>query len=178
MTTRFVAWWCQRTFGCWGMWGDAAGDNVNHPFYRNTAFSRGGKAHVAFSPTKISQLTDGTTHVLLFAEKFVDPSSYEPVKFDEEAAQAPWGVPIAFTDMGYYQGWNWSTMRCSMYGPIRDEPLGALAYWQMFGSAHVEGINAAFADGSVRGLRYEIANAVFQLLCRRDDGMVIDASAF
>jgi len=162
--------------GCWNFWGDAAGDNQNHPFYRNTAFSRGGKANVAFPPTKLAQLTDGTSNVVLFAEKFVDPTRYEPVKFDEEPPQAPWGVPIAFTDMGYYQGWNWSTLRCSMFGPIRDEPLDKIAYWQMFGSAHVEGINASFADGSVRAVSYEIANAVFQLLCRRDDGRLIDAS--
>lgn len=79
--------------------------------------------------------------------------------------------------MGYYQGWNWSTLRCSMYGPIRDEPLSTIAYWQMFGSAHAEGINASFADGSVRALSYEIANVIFQLICRRDDGKVIDARA-
>ncbi|MGD9632449.1 MAG: DUF1559 domain-containing protein [Pirellulales bacterium] len=162
--------------GCWNMWGDGMGDNLNHPFYRNTAFSRGGKANVAFAASKLAQLTDGTSNVVLFAEKFIDPARYEPGRFDEETPQAPWGN-IAFADMGFYQGWNWSTVRCSMYGPVRDEPLGAIAYWQMFGSAHVEGLNAAFADGSVRGISYEIANAVFQLLCRRDDGTVIDASA-
>lgn len=162
--------------GCWNMWGDGAGDNLNHPFYHNTAFSRGGKANVAFPASKLAQLTDGTSNVVFFAEKFVDPARYEPGRFDEETPLAPWGN-IAFTDMGYYQGWNWSTMRCSMYGPIRDEPLGTIAYWQMFGSAHVEGLNAAFADGSVRDIGYEIANAVFQLLCRRDDGMLVDASA-
>jgi prepilin-type N-terminal cleavage/methylation domain-containing protein/prepilin-type processing-associated H-X9-DG protein len=163
--------------GCWNIWGDAAGDNVNHPFYRNTAFVRGGKASVAFTPGKLAQLTDGTSNVVLFAEKFVDPSRYEPIKLDEEPIQPPWPISIAFTDMGYYHGWHWSTLRCSMYGPIPDQPLASLAYWQMFGSAHVDGINAAFADGSVRAIRYEIANAVFQLLCRKDDGTAIDAGA-
>jgi prepilin-type processing-associated H-X9-DG protein len=79
--------------------------------------------------------------------------------------------------MGYYHGWNWATMRCSMYGPIRDQPLANIAYWQMFGSAHPQGINVVFADGSVRSIGYTIANSVFQLLCRKDDGMLIDASA-
>jgi prepilin-type processing-associated H-X9-DG protein len=64
-----------------------------------------------------------------------------------------------------------------MYGPVPDQPYEAIAYWQMFGSAHAEGISAAFADGSVRGVSYQIANAVFQLLCRKDDGQLIDATA-
>jgi prepilin-type N-terminal cleavage/methylation domain-containing protein/prepilin-type processing-associated H-X9-DG protein len=162
---------------CWNFWGDKTGDNINHPFYRSTTFVRGGKADVAFLPSRLAQLTDGTTNVLMMAEKFMDPSRYVPVKLDEEPPQVPWGVPIAFTDMGYYHGWNWGTMRCSMYGPIPDQPLTNLAYWQMFGSAHPDGINAVFADGSVRSISYAISNPIFQLLCRKDDGMLIDASA-
>jgi prepilin-type N-terminal cleavage/methylation domain-containing protein/prepilin-type processing-associated H-X9-DG protein len=162
--------------GCWNYWGDNTGDNENHSFYRNTAFVRGGKATVAFPAGRLAQLTDGTSNVLLFAEKFVDPTRYEPAKLDEEPPQAPWNVSIAFTDMGYHHGWHWSTLRCSMYGPIPDQPLDTLAYWQMFGSAHTDGLNAAFADGSVRAIRYDVVNAVFQLLCRKDDGLAIDTS--
>ena len=163
--------------GCWNFWADSQGDNQDHPFYRNTTFVRGGKATQPFPPARLGQLTDGTSNVLMFAEKFVDPSRYEPPKLDEEPPQAPWNVPLAFTDMGYFNGWNWSTLRCSMYGPIQDQPLRTIAYWQMFGSAHVEGVNAAFADGSVRLIRYDIANPIFQLLCRKDDGTAIDATA-
>jgi hypothetical protein len=64
--------------------------------------------------------------------------------------------------------------------PIRtilDQELSSIAYWQMFGSAHVQGINSVFSDGSVRTVNYEIANAIFQLLCRKDDGQTIDAGA-
>lgn len=111
----------------------------------------------------------------MMAEKFVDPTRYRPIKLDEEEPQPPW-PSIAFTDMGYYQGWNWGTMRCSMYGPIPDQPLATIAYWQMFGAAHPNGINAVFADGSVRPISYSIANPIFQLLCRNDDGMLIDAT--
>ena len=86
-------------------------------------------------------------------------------------------MSIAFTDMGYYHGWNWGTMRCSMWGPIPDQPLGTIAYWQMFGSAHSSGVHAVFADGSVRTISYTISNPVFQLLCRKDDAQMIDAGA-
>jgi prepilin-type N-terminal cleavage/methylation domain-containing protein/prepilin-type processing-associated H-X9-DG protein len=163
--------------GCWNIWGDNTGDDVNHPFYRNTVFVRGGKRDTAFPPGRIAQVTDGTSNVLMVAEKFVDPSRYLPVKLDEEPPQAPWGAPLGFTDMGYYTGFFWSTTRCSMYGPVPDQPLENLAYWQMFGSAHSQGINAVFADGSVRPISYSVANAIFQLLCRKDDGQSVDASA-
>jgi prepilin-type N-terminal cleavage/methylation domain-containing protein/prepilin-type processing-associated H-X9-DG protein len=167
--------------GCWNIWGDpgpaGTGDTENYPFYRNTAFVRGGKKEVAYPPGKLTHLTDGTSNVLMIAEKFVDPDRYQPIKVDEEAPQPPWGVSLAFTDMGYHNGFHWSTMRCSMWGPIQDQPLGTIAYWQLFGSAHSNGINGVFADGSVRSLSFDIANAVFQLLCRKDDGVQIDVTA-
>ncbi len=163
--------------GCWNYWGDNKGDDVNHPFYRNTYFVRSGKASTAFPPGRMAEVTDGTSNVLMFAEKFVDPTRYEPVKFDEEPIQAPWPIPISFTDMGYYHGWHWSVLRCSQWGPIQDQELSNFAYWQMFGSAHSAGINAVFGDGSVRMISYEISNPVFQLLCRKDDSQLIESDA-
>jgi prepilin-type processing-associated H-X9-DG protein len=65
-----------------------------------------------------------------------------------------------------------------MYGPIPDQPYTTTAYWQMFGSAHPEGINAVFADGSVRTISFTIANSVFQLLCRKNDKQIIDPASF
>jgi hypothetical protein len=61
-----------------------------------------------------------------------------------------------------------------MYGPIRDQPYKNIAYWQMFGSAHPAGISAVFTDGSVRGIAYRIPNPLFQLMCRKNDGMTLD----
>jgi prepilin-type N-terminal cleavage/methylation domain-containing protein len=55
--------------GCWNFWGDNTGDLINHPFYRNTTFVRGGKGATRFPPGRLAQLTDGTTHVLMVAEK-------------------------------------------------------------------------------------------------------------
>lgn len=162
--------------GCWNWWHDGNGDSVNHPYYRNTVLVRGGKSGVAFQPGEMSDVTDGTSNVLLLAEKFVDPTRYQPAPLAADPASI-WG-PLSFTDMGYYQGWNWSTMRCSMYGPIRDQPYQSIAYWQMFGSAHTSGINAAFTDGSVRGISFSVPNPLFQLLCRKNDGLQIDITGF
>jgi prepilin-type processing-associated H-X9-DG protein len=163
--------------GCWNIWGENAGDDLNHPFYRNTVFVRGGKRDTAFPPGRLPQLSDGTSNVLMISEKFIDPQYYFPVKMDEEPVHPTWGVPLYFTDMGYYSGFFWSTARCSMYGPVPDQPLDQLAYWLMFGSAHSEGVNAVFADGSVHHVGYAISNMVFQLLCRKADGQQVNASA-
>ena len=161
-----------RNGGCWNMWTDAEGDEMNHPFYRNTVFVRGGKGSTAFPAGKFRDITDGTSNVIMVAEKFVDPTRYQPVAFTADPPQPPWPT-LAFTDMGYFNGWNWSTVRCSMYGPIRDQRYGAIAYWQMFGSAHSSGVHALFADGAVRSISYSIPNPLFQLLCRKNDGLVL-----
>ncbi len=47
------------------------------------------------------------------------------------------------------------------------------AWWQMFGSAHSSGLNAVLADGSVRTFRYSVPSAIFQVLCRKSDGLPI-----
>jgi prepilin-type N-terminal cleavage/methylation domain-containing protein/prepilin-type processing-associated H-X9-DG protein len=162
---------------CWNIWGDNTGDDLNHPFYRNAVFARGGKRQTAFPPNRMARVTDGASHVLMVSEKFVDPALYHPVKMNEEPPHPTWGVPLYFTDMGYYSGFFWSTCRCSMYGPVPDQPVDKLAYWQMFGSAHSEGVNAVFADGSGRNISYDIPNSVFQVLCRIDDGEQIESTA-
>jgi prepilin-type processing-associated H-X9-DG protein len=109
----------------------------------------------------------------MVSEKFVDPTRYLPMQTTQEPSQPPWPT-IVFTDMGYFWGWGWATMRCSMYGPIPDQKLGNIAYWQMFGSAHPQHVNALFADGSVHKIGYSVSNAVFQLLCRKSDGLNVE----
>jgi hypothetical protein len=65
-----------------------------------------------------------------------------------------------------------------MYGPIPDKPYRNIAFWQMFGSAHQAGINGALADGSVRRVSFQIPNPIFQLMCRKDDGIAVELSNF
>ena len=167
--------------GCWNYWSDTVNptDTTNYPFYTETVFARGGKNGVAFPPSKILGILDGTSNTLMIAEKFVDPTRYNPpaTSDDTQPVGTTWGT-LGFTDNGYYQGWSWATLRCSMGGPVKDQEYGTNAYWQMFGSAHPNGINAVFADGSVKSVAYTVPNAVFQLLCRKDDGLIVDLSGF
>jgi prepilin-type N-terminal cleavage/methylation domain-containing protein len=163
--------------GCWNFWNDATGDEINHPFYKNTVLVRGGKGSTSFPAGRLADVTDGTSNVLLIAEKFVDPTRYRPAPLSADPVESTWGS-LSFTDNGYIGGWGWATTRCSMYGPVRDQRYGAIAYWQMFGSAHPTAINAAYTDGSIRSISYTVPNPLFQIICRKDDGMLVDLTGF
>ena len=183
------------TAGCWGFWGDTAtnDDVTNYPYYSNAALVRGGRrgnttpANPTGYPTvTLTGIQDGTSSTMLLGEKFVDPTRYQPVQtnLDTAAVGACGAGGCGFTDNGWVNGWaTWSTCRCSMSGPHRDAPYGDpgsqwQAGWQFFGSAHPGGMNALFADGSVQHIRYGIPNAVFQLLVRKGDGLVVSLAGF
>jgi prepilin-type N-terminal cleavage/methylation domain-containing protein len=164
--------------GCWNWWGDGTGDSTNYPFYKTTVFVRGGKDGVGFGPGRLSEVTDGTSNTVIMAEKFVDTTRYRPPQTNLDPPEAGASPNSGFTDNGYWQGWSWGTMRCTQGGPIRDQRFQSTAWWQMFGSAHPSGINALSADGSVRPISYSIPNPIFQLVCRKDDGLLIDLTGF
>jgi prepilin-type N-terminal cleavage/methylation domain-containing protein/prepilin-type processing-associated H-X9-DG protein len=164
--------------GCWGWWNDATGDLVNYPYYRSTVFVRGGKGTETYPPGRIADVTDGLSSTLMVTEKYVDTSRYHPPRTDLDPPEAGASPNSGFTDAGYWGGYTWGTLRCSRGGPFQDSYPPRQAGWQMFGSAHSRGINAVFADGSVQTIPYSIPNAIFQLLCWKDDGLVVDLSSF
>ena len=169
------------TSGCWNWWGDGTGDQTNYPFYKTTFFVRGGKDNIQFNPGRLAEVTDGTSNTVMLAEKFVDVTRYRPPQTNLDPPEAGASPNSGFTDSGYYLGWAWGTMRCTQGGPIRDQrypSTGATAWWQMFGSAHPSGINAAFGDGSVRAISYTVPNPIFQVVCRKDDNLIVDISGF
>lgn len=192
------------TSGCWGFWGDTTGDAAqppdvtNYPYFTNSVLVRGGRRGpnspatsfpngnpTGYSGGTLLSITDGTSNTIVMAEKFVDPTRYQPVQTNlDTTAVGACGTNCGFTDNGYTGGWaNWSTCRCSMAGPARDAPYGEpgsqwQAGWQFFGSAHPAGLNCLFADGSVQHYKYTIPRAVFQLLVRKSDGSVVDMSGF
>jgi prepilin-type N-terminal cleavage/methylation domain-containing protein/prepilin-type processing-associated H-X9-DG protein len=169
--------------GCWGWWNEStaqvtAGDTTNYALYRSCIFVRGGLAGVTFPPSTMASVTDGLSNTLMITEKYIDTSRYTPPRTDLDPPEAGASPNSGFTDNGYWGGYSWSTLRCSRGGPLRDSYPPAQAGWQMFGSAHPNGINAVFGDGSVKPISYGIPNAIFQLLCRKDDGLVVDLAGF
>jgi prepilin-type processing-associated H-X9-DG protein len=174
--------------GCWNMWSNSGGggDVTNYPYYYASVFTRGGKSNVGYPVGTLLGIPDGTSTTIMLAEKFVDPTRYAPVKYDLDTVDvgACGSGGCGFTDQSYTGGWgDWSTCRCSLQTPLRDAPYGApgsqfQAGWQFFGSAHTNGTNALFADGSVQHVRFGIPGAVWQLLVRKDDGLVVDLTGF
>jgi prepilin-type N-terminal cleavage/methylation domain-containing protein len=122
--------------------------------------------------TRISfnQITDGSSNTMVVCEKKLQPQLYD--------------LGIWNDDRGWSDGWDPDTIRTTICVPGADQdyplnadgsvaPSGSAAAYQ-FGSAHAAGMNAGFADASVRGLRYEIDVEVFNFLGHRADDQVIN----
>lgn len=107
---------------------------------------------------KMNQVTDGASHTLLVAERWVNPARYESDFTHSD-------------DFSMYGGNDFDTTRWT-HESSRFLPLQDTFYMEMdsyrFGSAHPVGLNAAFADGSVRTITYDIDPVVYQSYGSRD----------
>lgn len=110
------------------------------------------------SKVGMAQITDGTSNTIILSEKML--------RFGE------YGGGAWHDDSGWCDGWDPDVIRCTDFGPHQDTINGPdTGYW--VGSAHTTGVNALFADGSVRILNYSIDPLTFQNLADRLDGNVI-----
>jgi prepilin-type N-terminal cleavage/methylation domain-containing protein len=113
-------------------------------------------------PTRLAQITDGTSNTLVIGEKYVHSEYYQGGK--------PEGGADPSDDRGWLDGWDPDTMRCTMAAPLNDstpKELCATEKWgqsYMFGSAHAAGFNCVFADGSVHSISYDVPIDVFNSL--------------
>jgi prepilin-type N-terminal cleavage/methylation domain-containing protein len=120
------------------------------------------------SATKPSQITDGLSHTLVISEKLVRTDMYEGI--------LPDGTAPYSDDRGWTDGWDPDTMRSTAVQPRNDgDPecfrTAVQHYYTgngfellFFGSAHVSGLNAAYADGSVHTIQFDIDVPVFNAL--------------
>ena len=67
-------------------------------------------------------------------------------------------------------------IRWTMMTPYQDTPGAGNIY--AFGSAHANGFQMAFCDGSVQMMNYSISPTVHAYLGNRKDGHRIDAKSF
>ncbi|MEM8864248.1 MAG: DUF1559 domain-containing protein [Planctomycetota bacterium] len=124
------------------------------------------------SKVTFGKISDGTSKTIMLGEKRVDASRYDA---------SSW-----YDDQGWSDGWDPDTMRSSVCPPRPDtladveidscDPsnLGTCAEAGMsMGSAHPGGFNAAYADGSVQTVNYEVNFEVYVNLANRSDGEVI-----
>jgi prepilin-type N-terminal cleavage/methylation domain-containing protein/prepilin-type processing-associated H-X9-DG protein len=112
-----------------------------------------------YNPTKISDVTDGTSTTFVVSEKRINLQELgQPQRDDNE---------------GYTVGWDEDTIRSTELPPERDFRGVGWDPKRRFGSSHPSGVNAVFADGSVRSLRYGIDGDVFERLGHRSDGIPV-----
>jgi prepilin-type N-terminal cleavage/methylation domain-containing protein len=123
--------------------------------------------------TKPSQITDGLSNTMVISEKLVRSDMYEGIL--PVTGLAPYS-----DDRGWTDGWDPDTMRSTAVQPRNDgDPecfravvqryyMGENAELLFFGSAHVSGLNAAYADGSVHTIQFDIDVPVFNALGTRN----------
>lgn len=130
---------------------------------------------------KPKECTDGLSNTLLVAEKNVRTDLYEGGSWSD--------------DLGWGDGWDADQLRSSGLQPRSDadglcfaqntqawcgagQPGGVLGESEnlLFGSAHPAGINAAFADGSVHHIEFDVDVVLFNNLGARNDELAVDLS--
>ena len=114
------------------------------------------------SPIEFAAIKDGTSNTLMIGEKRLDIGNYQSGDWHD--------------DRGWTDGWDPDVIRSTAVLPQPDQKGGVTGY--EFGSAHGNGINTVFGDGSVKFLSYNIDRIIFNRLGDRRDGQVVDQSKF
>lgn len=106
-----------------------------------------------------AEISDGLSHTYLIAEKYLSSANYET------------GIDHS-DDWSMYSGYQDDVCRTSFKHPLLDAAV--ISDCCIFGSAHPSGWNAAFCDGSVRRLKFDIDLSVHRRLGNRHDLSPID----
>lgn len=113
----------------------------------------------------IKKIVDGTSKVYMVGEKYVRADKYEPSGADNDGDGGD--------SASCYQGYDWDVNRWATvaWPAIQDRP--GFDAFQGFGSAHPGAWYAAFCDGSVHGIPYDIEVTVHMQLANRLDGAAV-----
>jgi len=106
------------------------------------------------SLVEVARVRDGTSHTYLAGEKCLTLGA---VDYGD--------------DQGLYAGYDYDTVRWTIRPPLHDQGGTPV---QEFGSAHPNGFQVVFCDGSVRQISFEIDASVHRRLGNRQDGVPID----
>ena len=101
-----------------------------------------------------STITDGTSNTILAAGKAVHPNHYDQFSCSDNE--------------GYTSGWDWDTIRWGLEAACPDKKARNCEV--RFGSAHPQGVNMVFADGSTHFMNLGVDLIAYQNAIQCNDG--------
>lgn len=150
-------------------WNSHIGDRISIPGGR-TGSTPNPNLHSGMSfirsMVKVSQVRDGVSNTYLFAEKYMNASKYTAGNDPSDNEH----MYVGYDNDIYRSTWPGSNPNVDgqdAYRPRQDTPIADIP--QIFGSAHVGTWNVCFADGSARGVNYNITSTTHGRLGNRDD---------
>jgi prepilin-type processing-associated H-X9-DG protein len=145
-------------------------------------FARPDRAYAAkpIPQFRFLEILDGTSNTLMLGETIPFENRYSA---DGSAFSArPQGMVlttiIPMNTRTPFPTQGVSSADCSGQSPPNSQIYGNWGYSAGFKSEHSGGVNFVFGDGSVKFLNQNMNMDMFQLLGCRNDGHVIDASAY
>jgi prepilin-type N-terminal cleavage/methylation domain-containing protein len=127
------------------------------------------------SEIRFAQITDGTAYTYLIGEKNLDPNHYEDCTLNVNTPSDACGND----DQSMYNGHDRDNLRSTIIGtpgtpswPPVPDTVGKEYTWS-FGGPHPGGWIAAFCDGSVHFISYNMEPKMHQWLGNRLDGNVV-----
>ncbi len=138
------------------------------------------------TPIRMAQITDGTSNTLLLGEKWLRPELYlfgdwmDDQNFasahDQDHMRVGDVAPVKDTKNNPFTGVQVSAADnnpcCDFWrDPMNRTPSPRLGSY--FGGAHPGGMSAAFADGSVRSINWNVTQQVFAALGNKGDGLTV-----
>ena len=123
----------------------------------------------------IGKITDGTSKTMIAGEKYLNPDNYTTGgdSADNETWCTGWNNDNYRVGAAQTPNYTDPTRSTSSFlQPWRDRPGVASA--TRFGGPHESGFNAAFCDGSVRTIGFDIEPVIHAANCNRKDGAVVN----